>query len=145
MSVLCDREDSSWPGFSVHGILRARVLAWVAVLSPWDVSDPGIEPGSPALQAGYRLFRSSTTEWFWNQWFFRMRGNTPAHAGLLDMLQVELTVGTGLAGSYASSPGSTLASSSVSTKRSGSALEARLCLSSEMRHGFMNVHYVKAS
>ena len=87
--------DSSWPGSSVHGILQARILAWVAVLSPGDVPDSGIEPGSPALQAEYQLFRPSTIEWFWNQWFFRMRGNTPAHAGLLDVLRVEFVVGAG--------------------------------------------------
>ena len=33
------------------GILRARVLQWVATPSSWDPSDPGIESGSPALQA----------------------------------------------------------------------------------------------
>ena len=40
---------SSRPGFSVHGILQARILEWV-VLSPGDLPDPGIEPGSSALQ-----------------------------------------------------------------------------------------------
>ena len=32
------------------GILQARILEWVAS-SPGDLPDPGIEPGSPALQA----------------------------------------------------------------------------------------------
>ena len=41
--------DSSLPGFSVHGILQARILEWV-VLSPGDLPDPGIEPGSSTLQ-----------------------------------------------------------------------------------------------
>ena len=35
----------------VHGILQARILEWVAFLSPGDLPNPGIEPGSPALQA----------------------------------------------------------------------------------------------
>ena len=43
--------DCSPPGPSVHGILQARTLEWVAMPasrgSPW----PGTEPGSPALQA----------------------------------------------------------------------------------------------
>ena len=39
------------PGFSVHGIFQARVLEWVAISSPGDLPNPGIEPGSPALQA----------------------------------------------------------------------------------------------
>ena len=30
-SPLCDPVDCSPPGFSVHGILQARILAWVAV------------------------------------------------------------------------------------------------------------------
>ena len=42
--------DCSLPGSSVHGILQARVLEWVAISSPGDLPDPGIEPGSPALQ-----------------------------------------------------------------------------------------------
>ena len=36
--------------YTVHGILQARILQWVAIPSPADVPDPGIEPGSPALQ-----------------------------------------------------------------------------------------------
>ena len=35
--------DGSLPGSSDHGILQSRMLEWVA--------DPGIKPGSPALQA----------------------------------------------------------------------------------------------
>ena len=50
--TLCDPVDCSPPGFSVHGILQARVLEWVAISSSRGSSDPGIEPGSPALQVG---------------------------------------------------------------------------------------------
>ena len=35
----------------VHGILQARTLEWVARPSSRDLADPGIEPGSLALQA----------------------------------------------------------------------------------------------
>ena len=38
------------PGFSVHGILQARVLSGLPCPSPGDLPDPGIEPRSPALQ-----------------------------------------------------------------------------------------------
>ena len=31
--TLCDPMDSSWPGSSVHGILQARILEWVAIPS----------------------------------------------------------------------------------------------------------------
>ena len=36
---------------TVHGILQARVLEWVAVPFSRDLPNPGIEPRSPALQA----------------------------------------------------------------------------------------------
>ena len=49
--TLCDPVDCSPPGSSVHGILQARVLEWVAILFSRDLSDPGIESGSPVLQA----------------------------------------------------------------------------------------------
>ena len=35
----------------LSGILQARILEWVAIPSPGDLPDPGIEPRSPALQA----------------------------------------------------------------------------------------------
>ena len=35
---------------SVHEILQAETLEWVAMPSSRESSDPGIEPGSPALQ-----------------------------------------------------------------------------------------------
>ena len=38
-------------GCSVHGILQARKLEWLPFLSPGDLPNPGIEPGSAALQA----------------------------------------------------------------------------------------------
>ena len=43
--------DCGRPGSSVRGILQARILEWVAVLSLRDLPDSGIELGSPALQA----------------------------------------------------------------------------------------------
>ena len=41
--------NCSLPGSSVHGILQARILEWVAISSSRGSSDPGIEPGSPAF------------------------------------------------------------------------------------------------
>ena len=49
--TLCDPVDGNLPGSSVHGIFQARVLEWWPFPSPGDLPDPGIEPGSPALQA----------------------------------------------------------------------------------------------
>ena len=37
--------------YTVHGILQARILEWVAFPSPEDLPNPGIKPGSSALQA----------------------------------------------------------------------------------------------
>ena len=36
--TLCDLMDYNPPGSSVHGILQARILEWVAILSPGDRS-----------------------------------------------------------------------------------------------------------
>ena len=49
--TLCNPEDCSPQGPTIHGILQARILEWVAISFPEDLSDPGIEPRSPALQA----------------------------------------------------------------------------------------------
>ena len=38
--TLCDPVDCSLPGSSVHGILQARILEWVAVLSSRGSSQP---------------------------------------------------------------------------------------------------------
>ena len=51
MSNSCDPMDCSLPGSSVHGILQARILEWVAISFSGDLPNPGIKPRSPALQA----------------------------------------------------------------------------------------------
>ena len=42
--------DCSLSGSSIHGILQARILEWVAYPFSTGSSRPGIEPGSPVLQ-----------------------------------------------------------------------------------------------
>ena len=54
--TLCDPMDCSPPGSSVHGILQAKTLDGLPFPSPGDLSDPGIKPRSPALQADSLLF-----------------------------------------------------------------------------------------
>ena len=52
--TVCNPMDSSRPGSSVHGLLQARILEWVAISFSRDLLDSGIEPTShvsPALQA----------------------------------------------------------------------------------------------
>ena len=48
---LCDPMGCNLPGSSVHGILQARRLEWVAISFSRGPSNPGMKPGSPALQA----------------------------------------------------------------------------------------------
>ena len=60
--TLCDPVDCSPPGSSVHGILQARILKWVAMPSFRDLPDPGIEPASPVSPAlAGRIFMTSVT------------------------------------------------------------------------------------
>ena len=60
--TLGDPMDCSLPGSSIHGILQARIVDWVAMPSPENLPDPGMEPMSlisPALAV--RFFRTRAT------------------------------------------------------------------------------------
>ena len=60
--ILCDPMDYSPSGSSVHGILQARILEWIAMPSSRDFPEPGIKPMflmSLALACG--LFTGSIT------------------------------------------------------------------------------------
>ena len=49
--TLWDPTDCSLPKSSIHGILQARILEWVAIsFSRGSSPDPGTEPRSPVLQ-----------------------------------------------------------------------------------------------
>ena len=59
--TLCDPIDCSLLGSSVHGILQARILDWIA-MSPGDLPDPGIEPTSLlSPELADRFFTTSAT------------------------------------------------------------------------------------
>ena len=66
--TLCDPMDCSLPGSSVHGIFQAIVLEWIAIPSPVDLPDPGMEPRSPALQTDSLLaeLQGSLNNASWN-------------------------------------------------------------------------------
>ena len=50
--ALCDPMDCNSPGSSVHGILQERLMEWVYHSFFQGIfPTPGIEPGSPTLQA----------------------------------------------------------------------------------------------
>ena len=62
--TLCNPMDCSLPGFSVHGILHARILAiykYSPFPSPGDLPNPGIDLVSPVL-AGIFFTISATWE-----------------------------------------------------------------------------------
>ena len=50
--TLCSPMDYSLPDSSAHEISWARILEWVPFPSPGNLPNPGIEHGSPVLQAG---------------------------------------------------------------------------------------------
>ena len=47
--TLCNPMDCSLPRYSIHGIFQAIVLEWAAISFSRDLTNPGIEPGYPAL------------------------------------------------------------------------------------------------
>ena len=53
---LCDSVDCSLPGSSIYGIF-SRQEYWSGLLfpSPGDLPNPGIDPGSPTLQADFTV------------------------------------------------------------------------------------------
>ena len=62
--------DCSLPGSSIHGILQARILEWVAMPSSRGFPEPGTKPEflmSPALTGGF--FTASTT---WDVWYIHV-------------------------------------------------------------------------
>ena len=53
--TLCDLTDCSLPGFFVLGIFRSEYWSELSFVSPGDLPDLGIEPGSPTLQGNSLL------------------------------------------------------------------------------------------
>ena len=54
--ILCDPMDCSLPGSSVHKIIPARILEWVAIASIKDLPNLGIKPMSPTLASAGGFF-----------------------------------------------------------------------------------------
>ena len=52
---LRDPMDCSPPGIPIHGILQARIPAWVANPFSRGYPHPGIEPRSPTLQRFFTI------------------------------------------------------------------------------------------
>ena len=49
--TFCNPMDSNPPGSSVHRILQARILKWVAISFSGDLPNTGIEPASTVCQS----------------------------------------------------------------------------------------------
>ena len=90
--ILCDLMDCTLPGSSVHGILKAKILEWIAISysresyqgfpgssvgkeSACNAGDPGLIPGSersPREAIGYSL------QYSWTSLVVRRVKNPPA-------------------------------------------------------------------
>ena len=57
----CDPMDCSPPGSSVHRILQIRILEWVAMPPPGELTDPGIQLVSLMTNLQWQTYTST----FW--------------------------------------------------------------------------------
>ena len=90
--TVCDPLVYTPSGSSVHGIFQARILEWILPY-PGDLSDPGIEPTSPAL-AG-RFFTAEAprkplreVRWCQNYIAREHRARIQIHGSILSKLYV---------------------------------------------------------
>ena len=70
--TLCDPTDCNPPGSSVHGILQARTLEWVAISFTGNLPYPGIKPGSLAYLELADGFFTTTWEAFLSTWKWKL-------------------------------------------------------------------------
>ena len=56
-------------GYTVRGILQARILEWVAISFPGNLPNPGIKPRSPALQVDSLPTEPPGKPKFFNEFF----------------------------------------------------------------------------
>ena len=74
--TLCDPMDCSLPGSSVHGILQARILEWIAIPfsrgSTWPRVSSALHPGLlHCRQILYHLNHQGHLRWIdWSQTFY---------------------------------------------------------------------------
>ena len=63
MSDSLEPMDCGLPGFSVHGILQARILEWVAIPFSRRSFQLGIQPASLVFPAMASEFFTTSTTW----------------------------------------------------------------------------------
>ena len=74
VQLSCDPMDCSPPGSSVHRISQARYWTGLPFPSPEDLPDPGIKPGSPALQTDSLLSQPQRSPTLASLLFFKPAG-----------------------------------------------------------------------
>ena len=75
--TLCDPMDCSLLGSSVHGILQASILEWVAFPSPGHLPNPGSNPDLPhCRRILYHLSHQGSQE-YWSGWPIPSPGDLP--------------------------------------------------------------------
>ena len=62
--TLCNPMNSSPLGSSVHGIIQARILGWVAMPSSWGSSKIGIEATSHVCSIAGVFFTMECFRWY---------------------------------------------------------------------------------
>ena len=80
--TLCDNTGWSPPGTSVHGILQARMLEWVAISSSREIfPTQGLNPGF--LHCRQTLYHQSHLDWqaTWEAVFGRQESDIKVSAG----------------------------------------------------------------
>ena len=99
--ILCNSMDCSPPGSSVHGILQARILEWVAIPFSRDLPDPGICLGLlHCRQILYCLSHLYVESKIWHKWTYiyetnRLKGAGEGHIGSLGLVDVNCYVEDG--------------------------------------------------
>ena len=89
--TLLDSMNCSLPGSSVHGILQARILDWVAISFSKGSSLPGIEPTSPAL-VGFFTTEPRRKTHTWNTTYLKSKNKLLIHTSMmLDFKRIMLS------------------------------------------------------
>ena len=60
--TLCNPTNCRVPGSTIHGILQARILEWVAISFSKDLSNPGIKSMS-LMAPAFRLLLTPSATW----------------------------------------------------------------------------------
>ena len=85
--TLCDPMDCSPPGSSVHGILQARILEWVAISFSRGSSRPRDRTQVPALQADALTSEPPGKPYPWRGRRFGSMGVGPSSQSLITYLK----------------------------------------------------------